>query len=91
MLNALQRMSSEWRESPLQMRIGVHTGPVVAGVIGHHKFIYDVWGDTVNIASRLEARAYLIGYRCPKQYEGSSPAATISSRADQSISKEGAA
>jgi class 3 adenylate cyclase len=36
-------------------RIGVHTGPVVAGVIGMNKFIYDVWGDTVNVASRLEA------------------------------------
>jgi class 3 adenylate cyclase len=36
-------------------RIGMHTGPVVAGVIGMNKFIYDVWGDTVNVASRLEA------------------------------------
>ena len=36
------------------MRIGIHAGPVVAGIIGTHKFIYDVWGDTVNIASRLE-------------------------------------
>ena len=33
----------------------MHTGPVVAGIIGTHKFIYDVWGDTVNVASRLEA------------------------------------
>jgi class 3 adenylate cyclase len=38
-----------------RVRIGIHTGPVVAGIIGRHKFIYDVWGDTVNIASRLEA------------------------------------
>jgi len=38
-----------------QLRIGVHTGPVIAGVIGRHKFVYDVWGDTVNLASRLES------------------------------------
>jgi class 3 adenylate cyclase len=37
-----------------QVRIGIHMGPVVAGIIGQHKFIYDVWGDTVNVASRLE-------------------------------------
>jgi adenylate cyclase len=41
----------------VQIRIGIGTGPVVAGVIGKKKFIYDMWGDTVNVAFRLAADA----------------------------------
>ncbi len=54
MLDALEafnlRHALDW-----QIRIGLHTGPLVAGIIGAHKFAYDVWGDTVNVASRLES------------------------------------
>ena len=52
---------------PLSARIGVHTGDVVGGVIGRRKFIYDLWGDTVNTASRMESYGVTGRIQCSDQ------------------------
>lgn len=54
MLDGIAKINSR-KEHALSLRIGIHTGPVIAGVIGMRRFIYDLWGDTVNIASRMES------------------------------------
>jgi adenylate cyclase len=53
MVRAVEELSTE--EAPWRVRIGIHTGPVIAGVVGIKKFAFDVWGESVNFSSRMES------------------------------------
>lgn len=53
-MNDFRKTSEEAGEKPWELRLGIHTGVIIAGVIGIKRFAYDIWGDTVNVASRVE-------------------------------------
>ena len=54
MQRAVNELNDEGRNEPLGLRIGINTGDVVAGVVGSKKFQFDIWGDAVNVAARME-------------------------------------
>jgi class 3 adenylate cyclase len=77
-------------EIPFQIRMGLHTGPAVAGVIGERKFTYDVWGDTVNIASRMEVLGEVSKIHCtPRLYDTLRSRYRFASRGDVDIKGQG--
>lgn len=74
----------------LNIRIGIHSGPVVAGVIGRKKFIYDLWGDSVNLASRMESHGIPGKIHVTEEfYRAASPLFQLEKRGEVDIKGKG--
>ncbi len=89
MLPALSRVG-KWLDLPLSIRIGLQTGDAVAGVIGRQKFVYDLWGDTVNTASRMETNGIGGHIQCTERvYRQLSSRFTFTARGEIDIKGKG--
>ena len=78
------------RGNPVPMRMGIATGPVVAGVVGARRFFYDVWGDAVNVASRMESTDQLGRIQVPQNvYERLRHAFVLEERGEIDIKGKG--
>lgn len=53
-IGSANRQREKFRLAPWELRIGINSGPVIAGIVGHRRFTYDIWGNAVNVAQRLE-------------------------------------
>lgn len=51
----MKALREKMRLPVMELRVGIHAGPVISGVVGKHKFTFDIWGDTVNTAALMEA------------------------------------
>lgn len=69
MQETIKKFSSVTTGAPIEIRIGIHTGEVVAGVIGKKKFQYDLWGDAVNTASRMESHGEAGKIHCTEEFK----------------------